>query len=128
MFWRWVSVGAAFRRERERQCAVSIAATALLTGAAVGVCRHYCVYWSDYSSPVAHDFGSVRIVLGLLTSALGGALLITLSDLGARTLVPFLICRLFLRLWWAARRSSCCCVVSLGQSGGAERVVGLSVS
>ena len=25
-----------------------------------GVCGHYCIYWPDYSAPVAHDFGSVE--------------------------------------------------------------------
>ena len=68
--------------------AVSIAATALLTGAAVA----YAGIIAFIGLIIPH---LLRMILGpsnrvlLPASALGGALLIALSDLGARTLVPF---------------------------------------
>ena len=111
MFWRWVSVSAAFGRERGASACGVYCGDGFVDGCCGGVCGHYCVYWSDYSHLLRMILGPSNRVL-LPASALGGALLIALSDLGARTLVPLLICRLvFLRLWWAARRSSCCCVV-----------------
>ena len=72
----------------ERLRAVSIAATALLTGAAVA----YAGIIAFIGLIIPH---LLRMILGpsnrvlLPASALGGALLIALSDLGARTLVPF---------------------------------------
>ena len=72
----------------ERLRAVSIAATALLTGAAVAYAG--IIAFIGLIIPLL-----LRMILGpsnrvlLPASALGGALLIALSDLGARTLVPF---------------------------------------
>ena len=120
MFWRWVSVQRIRRCERGRLRAVSIAATALLTGAAVAYAGIIAFIGPDYSSPVAHDFGPSNRVL-LPASALGGALLIALSDLVRVRWCLLLICRglVFLRLWWAAR-FFVLLRRSLGQGGGAS--------
>ena len=99
----------------ERLRGVAIAATALLTGAAVA----HAGIIAFVGLIIPH---LLRLILGpsnrllLPASALGGALLIALSDLGARTLIPVSDLPIgILRRSWAALRSSSCCAVRWGR-------------
>ena len=47
-------------RERGASACGVYCGDGFVDGCCGGVCGHYCVYWPDYSSPVAHDFGSVE--------------------------------------------------------------------